>query len=94
MLLAFARMRRIDPDRPRPYRVPVSDRVAKVMAGYCALIVVAAALLLMVAPGSGFDWHVTIGVVVTFAVGELVIRYSESRRIAAGLELAETAAAD
>jgi amino acid transporter len=94
MLLAFARMRRIDPDRPRPYRVPVSNRVATIMAGYCALIVVAAALLLMVAPGSGFDWPVTIGVAVTFAVGELVIRYAESRRIAAGLELAETAAAD
>jgi hypothetical protein len=64
------------------------------MSGYCALIVVAAALLLSVAPGSGFDWPVTIGVAVTFAVGELVIRYAESRRIAAGLELAETAAAD
>lgn len=94
MLLAFAHMRRIDADRPRPYRVPVSDRVAAVMAGYCAFIVIAAAVLLMVAPGSGIDWPVTIGVIITFVLGELVIRYSESRRIAAGLALAETAAAD
>ena len=88
MLLAFAHMRHIDPDRERPYRMPVSDGVARVIAGYCACVVAAAAFLLMYAPGSGIDWPVTIGVAVTFAIGELVIRYSEARRIREGLALA------
>lgn len=94
MLLAFARMRRIDPDRPRPYRVPLSDGAARVVAAWCTFVVTAAAILLMYAPGSGVDWPVTIGVIVTFAIGEAVIRYSEAQRVREGLALAGTAAAD
>ncbi len=94
MLFAFAHMRRIDPERPRPYRVPLSDGVARLMAAYCACIVIIAAALLMAAPGSGIDWPVASGVIVVFLIGELVIRYSESRRIAAGLRIADAGMAD
>lgn len=77
MVLAFARMRLKDPERPRPYRLPLPDAIAVPVAAYCALVILISAALLMYAPGSGFDWPVTIGVLVVFAIGEFTIRLSE-----------------
>lgn len=81
MVLAFARMRRKDPQRPRPYRLPLPDVVAIPVAAYCALVVLISASLLMYEPGTGFDWPVTTGVLVVFAIGEITIRLSEKQLV-------------
>lgn len=81
MVLAFARMRVADPDKPRPYRLPLPDFLAVPMAWYCAIVLLISASLLMYAPASGFDWPVTIGVIVVIAIGEIVIRTSEKHLV-------------
>ncbi len=77
MVLSFARMRVADPDRERPYRMPVGKRTAVTLASYCALCIGLSALFLMYTPGEGFNWPVTIGVLVVMTLGEITIRLSE-----------------
>ncbi len=80
MVIAFARMRVADPDRPRPYRVPVSRSVAVTLSAYCALCILGAAAVLMYTPVDGFNMPVTIGVIVVLTLGEITIRLSEKGR--------------
>ena len=82
MVLAFARMRLTDAGRPRPYRMPLPTALAVPVAIYCAAVVLMSAALLIYVPGDGFDWPVTIGVLVVIAAGEITIRTSEMRLIA------------
>ena len=82
MVLAFARMRLIDADRPRPYRLPLPTGGAVLLAAYCASVVLISVALLVYVPGDGFDWPVTIGVLVVIAAGEITIRVSERRLVA------------
>jgi amino acid transporter len=86
MMLAFLRMRRIDGDRHRPYRVPGGTAVAACMAWTCILILSIAMALFMYTPGEGPVWEVIIGVIALVVVGECVIRYSERQRAGAGVE--------
>jgi len=81
MVLAFARMRLVDPDKERAYRVPVGKNTAVVLAVYCAICIVISALFLMYTPADGFNWPVTFGVVVVLLLGEITIRLSEKRLI-------------
>jgi amino acid transporter len=77
MVLSFARMRVADPDKERPYRVPVNRATSIVLAAYCAICILISAVFLMYTPAYGFNWPVTIGVVVVLALGEITIRSSE-----------------
>ena len=49
MCLAFVRLRRADP-RPRPYRMPLGDRLASLWALFVALHVLAGICLFVVTP--------------------------------------------
>lgn len=80
MVLSFARMRMADPDKKRPYRVPVNKGTAIVLAAYCAICIGISAVFLMYTPGIGFNWPVTIGVIIVMALGEITIRSSEQHR--------------
>ena len=55
MCLAFVRLRRADP-RPRPYRMPLGDRLASLWALFVALHVLAGICLFVVTPGAPMDW--------------------------------------
>lgn len=79
MVLAFARMRLVDRDRPRPYRVPLPNVVAIPVAAYCAAVILISAALLIYVPGDGFDVAVSAGVLVVIGIGEITIRVSEYR---------------
>ncbi len=81
MVLAFARMRIADPDRHRPYRVPVPTRIVVPVAFYCAIVIVISAILLVYTPSAGIDLPVLIGVLVVLVAGEIVIRLSEVRLV-------------
>ena len=79
MVLSFARMRMVDADKVRPYKMPVSNSIAVVLAIYCAFCIFISAVFLMYTPADGFNWPVTIGVLVVLALGEITIRTSELR---------------
>jgi amino acid transporter len=80
MLLAFVRARVLDAAHPRPYRVPGGLGAARAAAWICVAVLALCIVLFMYTPGSGPEWAVVGGVVITLAVGEIVIRFAENHR--------------
>jgi amino acid transporter len=83
LVFAFLRMRRSDPGRHRPFRIPGGDGVAATIAYSCAGLLVLSMVLFCYTPGLGMQWPVFIGAVVITIVGEMLIRITETRRHAA-----------
>ncbi len=80
LVLAFRKMRRTDPDRPRPFRVPGGSVVAQLMSLGCALILAIAIFFFVYTPDEGMQWPVFTGAAAVLLLGEFVIRYAESQR--------------
>jgi len=80
MFMAFIRTRVNDPDHPRPYRVPGGLGVAKLFAWVCFAVLALAIVLFVYTPGEGIQWPVLVGVLVTLAIGEVVIRFAENHK--------------
>lgn len=84
MFLAFLQLRRIDADRPRPYRVPGGKGGAFVFALLCMAFIVQAIVFFIYTPEE-FDMtyavSIVIGVAITVVVGELMIM--RAKRVAA-----------
>jgi amino acid transporter len=80
MLLAFVKMRLIDPDHHRPYKVPGGLGMARTLAWTCFGVLALSIVLFIYVPGEGTQWPVLAGVLVTLVIGELVIRTSENHK--------------
>ena len=80
MLLAFVKMRLIDPDHHRPYKVPGGLGMARTLAWTCVGVLALSIVLFIYVPGEGTQWPVLAGVLVTLVIGELVIRTSENHK--------------
>lgn len=78
MFMAFIHTRVNDPDHHRPYQVPGGLGTAKALAWTCFAVLAISIVLFLYTPGEGLQWPVLIGVVVTLAIGEVVIRFSEN----------------
>ena len=83
LVLAFREMRRRDPDRERPFRVPGGSFVANLLSFVCAAILAIAIFFFVYTPDEGVQWPVFFGAVAVLVLGELVIRYAEAHRKAA-----------
>jgi amino acid transporter len=81
MFAAFVALRRLDADRPRPYRVPGSPGIARTLAGVCALFILQAIALFIWAPGSEQDLNrtatIVVGVLLTLGIGEWLIHRAQ-----------------
>jgi glutamate:GABA antiporter len=79
MMLAFRKLRRADPDRPRPYRVPGGPVMELLVAWVPTLLLIAAAVFFVVNP---FDFSaevtgsIVIGLAATFLIQEIFCRKS------------------
>ena len=73
MVLSFVKMRMIDKDHDRPFRVLGGISVAILLAVVCTLILLISIFLFIYTPGEGISWPVLLGSVVTVIVGELMI---------------------
>jgi amino acid transporter len=80
MSLAFIRMRVIDGDHARPYRIPGGNGVARLLGTTCALILVLAIVLFIYPPADGLQLPVLVGASITLVIGEIVIRFAENHR--------------
>ncbi|WP_019529295.1 APC family permease [Dasania marina] len=80
MLLSFVRMRKTDPDHPRPYKIPGGDLVAKLLAYLCMSVLGLTIVLFIYVPGEGVQWPVLIGVLFTLGLGEIIIRQAENHK--------------
>ena len=54
--------------------------IAQVFAWVCFAVLALSIVLFVYTPGVGVQWPVFIGVVVTLAIGEVVIRFAENHR--------------
>jgi amino acid transporter len=74
---AFLKLRKIDPDIERPYRVPGGRVFGIIMAVICEIFIFLAALFFVYVPGQEMDWSyagpIIIGVIITLAVGEILL---------------------
>ena len=80
MLMTFIKMRIIDADHFRPYRVPGGLGTARFAAWTCFCVLALSIVLFMYTPGEGMQWAVLAGVLITLAIGEVVIRFSENHK--------------
>jgi amino acid transporter len=80
MFLSFIKMRVVDADHPRPFRLPGGLGVARVAAWTCFAVLGLSIALFIYEPGSGINIAVLIGVLLTLALGEVVIRLAENHR--------------
>ena len=78
MFAAFVRLRKIDPERIRPYRVPGGNAFGLVLALVCTLFIVQAIVLFVWVPGEPLNMTETsvigVGVLLTVIIGEVLIR--------------------
>ena len=77
LFLSFLRLRRIDPDTPRPYRVPGRHGAAAALSGMCMLFIAQAVVFFIYKPGA-FDASYALavggGTLLTVLAGEIMIR--------------------
>ena len=90
MFAAFVSLRRIDADRPRPYRVPGGQATAWVLATLCSVFIIQAIALFVWVPGEDHfttkTAAVVVGVIVTLIVGEwLIARAQHGPRSTSGV---------
>ena len=80
---AFLKLRKTDASRERPYRVPVNNTVARIVAVICELFIIQAIVFFIWVPGEPVDWAyaapILIGVVITLLLGEILL-YLAARR--------------
>jgi len=78
MFPAFLKLRRVDADRPRPYRVPGNHLTAILMTIVCVLFILQAIVFFIWVPGEPIDWGyaipVLVGVAITLIIGEFLIK--------------------
>jgi amino acid transporter len=83
LVFAFLRMRKSDPDRHRPFRIPGGNGFATLIACTCAGLIAISMFLFCYTPGSGVQWPVFIGALVVIIIGEIIIRLTEKKRAGA-----------
>jgi amino acid transporter len=81
---SFLKLRRTDLNTPRPYRVPGGYPVAVFLSVVCTVFILQAIVFFIYKPGA-FDANYVVsvvgGVVLTIAVGELLVRAARSRHV-------------
>ena len=80
LVLAFREMRRSDPDRERPFRVPGGPFVANFLSLACTAILLIAIFFFVYTPDAGMQWPVFAGAAIVLLSGEVVIRIAEIHR--------------
>ncbi len=90
MMLAFLKMRRVDANHVRPFRIPGGQPVAWIVTSLCVATLVLSIALFVYTPGEGMQWTVFLGATLTLLFGEAVIRFAEreaaNRQIVRGQE--------
>ena len=79
LFFSFLKLRRMEPDKKRPYRVPGGHGTAVLLSTICMLFVAQAIIFFVYTPGefsASYAASVLGGVVLTIIVGEVLVRRS------------------
>ncbi|MEN6408246.1 MAG: APC family permease [Anaerolineaceae bacterium] len=75
---AFLKLRKVDANIERPYRVPGGKTLAIIMAVICEIFIIQAVIFFIWVPGQPIDWAyalpVLAGVILTIIIGEFLIK--------------------
>jgi amino acid transporter len=81
---AFLKLRRVDADRPRPYRFPGGRVLATIAVVVCVLFILQAVVFFVWVPGQPFDSAtgvpILVGVLITLVVGEVLLVVARKSR--------------
>lgn len=81
---AFIKLRMVDKDIMRPYKVPGGKILAWIMAVICVLFIIQAIVFFIWVPGEPIDWAfagpVLIGVLITLIIGEVLLFFSRKQK--------------
>jgi amino acid transporter len=81
---AFLKLRKIDADVERPYKVPGGKVFTTILAVLCELFIIQAVVFFVYVPGQPIDWAfagpVLIGVVLTLVVGEVLMYFASKKK--------------
>jgi amino acid transporter len=81
---AFLKLRNVDKDMKRPYKVPGGNITAWVMAVICVIFILQAIVFFIWVPGEPIDWAyagpILIGVVITLVIGEILLLISRRNK--------------
>lgn len=81
MFPAFLKLRFVDKDLPRPYKVPGGNVFATILVVLCELFILQAVVFFVWVPGQPIDWSfalpVLVGLVLTLVVGEILIGFKK-----------------
>ncbi|MDM3871597.1 APC family permease [Porticoccus sp. W117] len=77
MMLAFLKLRKMDSQRHRPFRVPGGKLFARIAAYSCLFVIALALFLFIWTPAEGMQWPVFLGAIITMALGEFLVRKAE-----------------
>jgi amino acid transporter len=81
---AFLKLRKMDPDLERPYRVRGGSFIGWLLVILCEIFMAQAVVFFVWVPGEPIDWSfsgpVIIGVVLTIIIGEILIRTSAAKK--------------
>lgn len=80
MILAFMKMRIVDPAHPRPYKIPGGKLVAYACTCTCFIVLALTIILFMYVPDEGLQFPVIIGVIFMLLLGEIVIVVAEKQK--------------
>ncbi|RLA02767.1 MAG: amino acid permease [Gammaproteobacteria bacterium] len=80
MLLAFVKMRIIDPNHPRPFAIPGGLLIARLCAYTCFTILSLSIVLFIYTPGEGVQLPVLLGAISMLVLGEIVISMSRNHK--------------
>jgi glutamate:GABA antiporter len=80
MLFAFIKLRLINPNHYRPYKIPGGNALAFSLALVCVTVLALSIVLFIYIPNEGMQWPVLLGSVAALIMGELAVRLAEITR--------------
>ena len=79
MMFAYIKLRRIDPDRQRPFKIGGPSWLPIALARICAVVLVLTILLFIYVPGDGIQWEVFWGALTLLIIGEVIVHTSKTK---------------
>lgn len=80
MMFAYVKLRRIDPDRERPFKIGGPGWLPPLLASMCGVVLLLTIVLFVYVPGDGLQLEVFFGSVTLLLLGEIIVHVNARQR--------------